>query len=64
MSSGLEKSFVRLIRAVIDSYMEGFETAFPAVVLKVNGDGTVNITATDRGPACALAGNICGHREI
>lgn len=48
MSSGLEKSFVRLIRAVIDSYMEGFETAFPAVVLKVNGDGTVDVTPSIR----------------
>ena len=42
MSSGLEKSFVRLTRAVIDSYMEGFETAFPGVVKKVNDDGTVD----------------------
>lgn len=48
MSSGLEKSFVRLTRAVIDSYMEGFETAFPAVVLKVNGDGTVDVTPSIR----------------
>ena len=48
MSSGLEKSFVRLTRAVIDSYMEGFETAFPGVVKKVNDDGTVDVTPSIR----------------
>lgn len=48
MSNGLEKSFVRLTRSVIDSYMEGFETAFPAVVKKVNDDGTVDVTPSIR----------------
>lgn len=48
MSSGLEKTFVRLTRAVIDSYMEGFETAFPGVVKKVNDDGTVDVTPSIR----------------
>jgi hypothetical protein len=41
-------SFVKLINSVIDSYMEGFETAFPAVVEKVNGDGTVDVTPSIR----------------
>lgn len=48
MASGLEKSFVRLTRSVIDSYMEGFETAFPAVVKSVNDDGTVDVTPSIR----------------
>ena len=48
MSNGIEKSFVRLTRSVIDSYMEGFETAFPAVVKKVNSDGTVDVTPSIR----------------
>lgn len=48
MASGLEKSFVKLVRSVIDSYMEGFETAFPATVKKVNGDGTVDVTPSIR----------------
>ena len=48
MASGIEKSFLRLVRSVIDSYMEGFETAFPAVVKKVNGDGTVDVTPSIR----------------
>ena len=48
MASGIEKSFLRLVRSVIDSYMEGFETAFPAVVKKVNEDGTVDVTPSIR----------------
>ena len=48
MANGLEKSFIRLTRSVIDSYMEGFETAFPAVVRKVNSDGTVDVTPSIR----------------
>lgn len=48
MASGIEKSFLRLVRSVIDSYMEGFETAFPAVVKKVNGDGTIDVTPSIR----------------
>lgn len=48
MASGLEKNFVRLVRSVIDSYMEGFETAFPAVVKKVNDDGTVDVVPSIR----------------
>lgn len=39
---------VRIINAVFDSRMEGFETAFPAVVKKVNGDGTVDVTPSIR----------------
>lgn len=41
-------SLVSLINKVIDSYMEGFETAFPAVVKKVNADGTVDVTPSIR----------------
>ena len=48
MASGIEKSFLRLVRSVIDSYMEGFETAFPAVVKKLNEDGTVDVTPSIR----------------
>lgn len=48
MANGLEKSFIRLTRSVIDSYMEGFETAFPAVVKAVNEDGTVDVTPSIR----------------
>lgn len=48
MSSGLVKSFIRITRSVIESYMEGFETAFPAVIKKVNDDGTVDITPSIR----------------
>lgn len=48
MANGLEKSFIRLTRSVIDSYMEGFETAFPAVVKKVNDDGTVVVIPSVR----------------
>lgn len=48
MANGLEKSFIRLTRSVIDSYMEGFETAFPAVVKAVNDDGTVDVTPSIR----------------
>lgn len=44
----MASSFVKLINSVIDSYMEGFETAFPAVVKKVNGDGTVDVTPSVR----------------
>ena len=44
----MAKSFVNLIKSVIDSYMESFETAFPAVVKKVNGDGTVDVTPSVR----------------
>jgi hypothetical protein len=44
----MANSFVKLINSVIDSYMEGFETAFPAVVKKVNGDGTVDVTPSVR----------------
>lgn len=44
----MPNSFVKLINNVIDSYMEGFETAFPAVVKKVNGDGTVDVTPSVR----------------
>ena len=44
----MANSFVKLIRSVIDSYMESFETAFPAVVKKVNGDGTVDVTPSVR----------------
>ena len=39
---------VKLIRQVVDSYMESFETAFPAVVKKVNSDGTVDVTPSIR----------------
>lgn len=39
---------VKLIRKVVDSYMESFETAFPAVVKKVNSDGTVDVTPSIR----------------
>ena len=38
MANGLDRIIVRLVRTLIDSYMEGFETAFPAVVKKVNGE--------------------------
>lgn len=48
MANGLEKSFIRLTRSVIDSYMEGFETAFPAVVKALNDDGTVDVTPSIR----------------
>lgn len=48
MSSGLVKSFIRITRSVIESYMEGFETAFPAVIKKVNDDGTVDVTPSIR----------------
>lgn len=48
MASGLEKTLVRIVRSVIDSYMEGFETAFPAVVKSVNKDGTVDVTPSIR----------------
>lgn len=48
MASGLEKTIVRLVNTLIDSYMEGFESAFPAVVKKVNGDGTVDVTPSVR----------------
>ncbi len=48
MSDGITKNFIRLIRSVIDSYMEGFETAFPATVKKVNSDGTVDVTPSIR----------------
>ena len=48
MANGLDKIIVRLVRTLIDSYMEGFETAFPAVVKKVNGDGTVDVTPSIR----------------
>lgn len=39
---------VKLVRQVLDNYMEGFETAFPATVKKVNGDGTVDVTPSIR----------------
>lgn len=48
MASGIEKIFLRLTNSIIESYMEGFETAFPAVVKKVNGDGTVDVTPSIR----------------
>lgn len=48
MSSGLVKSLIRITRSVIESYMEGFETAFPAVIKKVNDDGTVDVTPSIR----------------
>ena len=48
MSSGITRQFIKLTRSVIDSYMEGFETAFPAVVKKVNEDGTVDVTPSIR----------------
>lgn len=48
MSDGITKNLIRLIRSVIDSYMEGFETAFPATVKKVNSDGTVDVTPSIR----------------
>lgn len=48
MAEGLFKSIVSLTKSVIDSYMEGFETAFPATVKKVNADGTVDITPSIR----------------
>lgn len=48
MANGLEKTFVRLVRSCIDSYMEGFETAFPAVVKAVNDNGTVDVTPSIR----------------
>lgn len=44
----MANSLVKLIKSVIESYMEGFETAFPAVVKKVNGDGTVDVTPSVR----------------
>ncbi|SHL04573.1 Gp138 family membrane-puncturing spike protein [Fibrobacter sp. UWH4] len=40
--------FVKLIRQVLDNYMEGFETAFPGVVKNVNDDGTVDVTPSIR----------------
>ena len=40
--------FVKLINSVFDSRMEGFETAFPAVVKKVNDDGTVDVNPSIR----------------
>jgi len=48
MANGLDRIIVRLVRTLIDSYMEGFETAFPAVVKKVNDDGTVDVTPSIR----------------
>lgn len=48
MASGFEKNIVRIIRSVIESYMETFETAFPAVVKAVNGDGTIDVTPSIR----------------
>lgn len=39
---------VKLIRQVVDSCMESFETAFPAVVKKVNPDGSVDVTPSIR----------------
>ena len=39
---------VKLVRRVVDSCMESFETAFPAVVKKVNTDGTVDVTPSVR----------------
>lgn len=48
MSNGLDKAFIRLTRSVIDSYMEGFETAFPAVIKTVNEDGTLDVTPSIR----------------
>lgn len=41
-------SMVKMVRGVVDSYMEGFETAFPAVVKAVNSDGTVDVTPSIR----------------
>lgn len=44
----MQNSLVKLINSVIDSYMEGFETAFPAVVRRVNDDGTIDVTPSVR----------------
>lgn len=41
-------SIVKLINSVIDSYMEGFETAFPAIVESVNDDGTIDVMPSIR----------------
>lgn len=48
MANGLDRIIVRLVNTLIDSYMEGFETAFPAVVKNVNDDGTVDVTPSIR----------------
>ena len=48
MANGLDRIIVSLVRTLVDSYMEGFETAFPAVVKKVNDDGTVDVTPSIR----------------
>lgn len=40
--------FAGLFDSFFDSRMEGFETAFPGVVRRVNGDGTVDVTPSVR----------------
>lgn len=40
--------FAGLFDNFFDSRMEGFETAFPAVVERVNGDGSVDVTPSVR----------------
>ena len=40
--------FAGLFDSFFDSRMEGFETAFPGVIRRVNGDGTVDVTPSVR----------------